>query len=80
MSWDALDAVIDAVEEDERTLGVSVAGEKNGASVFLSVDAGSPNEAKEVSEAIVHGALARRGLQTGASAMLVFDEEGNVAP
>jgi hypothetical protein len=71
---------VDAVESDERTLGVSVAGEEDGASVFLSVEAPSEAEAKGVSEAVVAGALTRLGIEGEPSALLIYDEEGNVRP
>jgi hypothetical protein len=79
-SLEALDALENAVEADQRTLGASVAGEEDGASVFLSVDATSPTDAKAVSDAIVKGALAQLGLETEASALQVYDEEGNFIP
>ena len=76
-SWDALDAVLDAVEADERILGASVAREDDGVSVFLSVDAASATDARPVSEAIVEGALAKLGHETAASALQVYDADGN---
>ena len=79
-SWDALDALVEAVENDERTLGASVAGEEDGASVFLSVEAPSVDDAKRVSEAVVARALLELRVEAATSALLVYDEEGNLVP
>jgi hypothetical protein len=76
-SWEALDAVVAAVEADKRTLGASVAGEEGGASIFLSVDADSPPDARAVSEGIVAGALEKLGFETEANARQVYDADGN---
>jgi hypothetical protein len=78
-SWEALDAFVDAVESDVRALGASVAGEEDGASVFLSVEAASVADAKRVAEAVVADAVVELRLEPGSTALLVYDEEGNVA-
>jgi hypothetical protein len=76
-SWEALDAVVEAVEADNRTLGASVAGGEGGVSVYLSVDAESPTSARAVAEEIVTGALQKLGLEAQSSAVQAYDADGS---
>jgi hypothetical protein len=78
-SWEALSALVDAVLADERALGASVAGQgpAEGASVFLSVDCASADEAKTVCEDVVARALGELELPSAARAAQVYDEQGN---
>jgi hypothetical protein len=71
---------VNAVEADERALGASVAGEEDGASVFLSLEAASATDAKAVAELIVAGALERLGLEAEATALQAYDDEGTFIP
>ena len=75
--WAALEALVDAVEADERTSGASVAREDDGASVYMTVDAASAADARIVSETIVEGALARVGRDGEIEALQVYDADGN---
>jgi hypothetical protein len=76
-AWEALDALVGAVEADSRTKGASVAGEPDGASVYLSIEADSPNDAKALAEEVVLTALQSLKLDAHASALQVYDEDGN---
>ena len=72
-----MDALAAAVEAHPRALGASVSGAEDGASVFVSVDAESATDATTVSERIVADALQELGLGTQASALQVYDADGN---
>jgi hypothetical protein len=76
--WEALDAVVEAVEADERTVNASAAGDPDDASLFVSLTADDPDDARELAKAIVRRALERLALETHASALQVYDDEGNL--
>jgi hypothetical protein len=50
----------------------------NDASLFVSLTADDPDDARELAEAIVRRALERLALETHASALQVYDDEGNL--
>jgi hypothetical protein len=76
-SWAALEALVGAVEADSRTLGASVSGEPDGASVYLSVEADAPNDAKALAEEVVAAALKTVNLDARARALQLYDADGN---
>jgi hypothetical protein len=75
--WDALDPLLEAVEAQPATLGVSVAGGAEP-SVFVSVEAEDVPAAREAAESIVGAALERVGRVVSAVAVSVFAEDGRV--
>ena len=74
---DLLDALVDAVQAEGETLGASVAG-GDEPSVFVSVEAGTVEEARTRAEQVTSRALDALGHPGGISARLVYDDTGAV--
>ena len=80
-----LDAVHEAIEGDPRAQGASVAGEATDdgyklQSVFVSVEATTESEARNLAASIVSTALASLGHDPHAEGVGVFDDEGRFCP
>ena len=59
-------------------MNASAAGDPDDASLFVSLSADDPDEARVLAEVIVGRALEGLALETHASALQVYDDEGNL--